>query len=107
MKRYGPSRYSGENPHQRQLYKRNWQGSRHGGIKTTTTVRELSYNNIVDMGSCVEYGVGITDPVHVLLNLRIMRCRNGIHIARCVYNEYEADSVSAFGGIVGLNRLRS
>ena len=57
MKRLWP-RY-GENPHQKAaFYKRNWQGSRHGGIKQLHG-KELSYNNIVDNGSCVEYGVGI------------------------------------------------
>ncbi len=55
-----------------------------GALKQLHTVKELSYNNIVDMEAAWNMVWEFTDPAACIIKHAIMRCRNGIHIARCV-----------------------
>lgn len=97
----------GENPHQKAaLYIQN-------NLKNTGSVanaqqlqgKQLSYNNIVDMDTALECVKMFSEPTCVIVkhdNPCGVASADNIHNA---YNQaYYADSTSAFGGIIALNR---
>jgi phosphoribosylaminoimidazolecarboxamide formyltransferase/IMP cyclohydrolase len=97
-----PLRY-GENPHQTASWiqfppeaGRNWEV--HQG-------KELSYTNLLDLDAALRIALEFTEPAGVVIK-HTNPC--GVAIAATLDAAYvrarEADSVSAFGGIVGLNR---
>ncbi|TVQ59325.1 MAG: bifunctional phosphoribosylaminoimidazolecarboxamide formyltransferase/IMP cyclohydrolase PurH [Spirulina sp. DLM2.Bin59] len=95
----------GENPHQ----KATWYKTDTTGWTTATQLqgKELSYNNLVDLEAArriiLEFYAG--DPAAAVLK-HTNPC--GVAIAPTLVEAYEqafnADSISAFGGIVALNR---
>ncbi|HSB73282.1 MAG TPA: bifunctional phosphoribosylaminoimidazolecarboxamide formyltransferase/IMP cyclohydrolase [Candidatus Methylomirabilis sp.] len=95
----------GENPHQRAAFYRD-QGGR-GGIVSARQLhgKELSYNNIVDLHAAWELVLEFDEPVVV-----IVKHTNPCGVAtapdlRSAYSRARAtDPVSAYGGIIGLNR---
>ena len=95
----------GENPHQRAALYRD-QGVR-GGIVSARQLhgKELSYNNIVDLHAAWELVLEFDEPVAV-----IVKHTNPCGVAtaadlRSAYSRARAtDPVSAYGGIIGLNR---
>ena len=97
-----PLRY-GENPHQKASWiqfppdsGRNWDV--HQG-------KELSYTNLLDLDAALRIALEFTEPAGVIIK-HTNPC--GVAIGPTLEAAYvrarEADSVSAFGGIVGLNR---
>ncbi|MBD8066507.1 bifunctional phosphoribosylaminoimidazolecarboxamide formyltransferase/IMP cyclohydrolase [Devosia sp. PTR5] len=98
----------GENPHQWAAFYTT--GEDRPGIATTQQVqgKTLSYNNINDTDAAFEL-VSEFDP-HVTAAVAIIKHANpcGVAIARDLVNAYRnalrTDPVSAFGGIVALNR---
>jgi len=95
----------GENPHQKAAFYKEI-GKAHGmGVLKQLHGKELSYNNIVDMEAAWNMVWEFTDPAACIIK-HTNPC--GAATAATLYdayvNAYEADSVSAFGGIVALNR---
>ncbi|MFH1282305.1 MAG: bifunctional phosphoribosylaminoimidazolecarboxamide formyltransferase/IMP cyclohydrolase [bacterium] len=105
LKKAATLRY-GENPHQRAtLYKIT--GGRNWGIVNAKQLhgKELSFNNYLDLDAAWETVSEFTEPACV-----IVKHNNpcGVAIAAKQLQAYkkalECDSISAFGGIVALNR---
>ncbi len=93
----------GENPHQRAAWalppgasRRPWEV--HQG-------KELSYTNLLDLDAAMRIALEFTEPAAVVIK-HTNPC--GVATGEAVDQAYvlarEADSLSAFGGIVGLNR---
>jgi len=95
----------GENPHQRAAFYRDL--DTRGGIASARQLqgKDLSYNNLLDLDAAWEMTQGFSDPV-----VAIVKHNNpcGVATASLLSEAYararEADPVSAFGGIIGLNR---
>ncbi len=96
----------GENPHQRAAFYA--EPSPVGpNLATTTTLhgKELSYNNLLDLDSALRLVRQFEEPAAVILkhnNPCGAATATGLDAAFEL--AYEGDPVSAFGGIVGLNR---
>ena len=96
----------GENPHQKAAFYRS-------GIPASGTVanakqlhgKELSYNNIVDVDAAWQLVNEFVQPAAVIIK-HTNRCGTAIGetLAEAYHRAYEADSVSAFGGIIAVNR---
>jgi phosphoribosylaminoimidazolecarboxamide formyltransferase/IMP cyclohydrolase len=105
-KRYG-LRY-GENPHQGGAFYRE-RGAALGSVATAaslgTGAKELSFNNLVDVEAAIEAVRDFEGPAAVVIK-HASPC--GLATASALVDAYraarEADSMSAFGGIVALNR---
>jgi phosphoribosylaminoimidazolecarboxamide formyltransferase/IMP cyclohydrolase len=121
-----PARQSlryGENPHQKAL----WYGSAEAGLGAALQLqgKELSYNNLLDLDAALatvrEFGYGEpagtgiapggpTDPAINLPAAVVVKHTNpcgvatGCGAAEALLRALDADRVSAFGGIVALNR---
>jgi len=113
----------GENPHQKAL----WYGSAEAGLGAARQLqgKELSYNNLLDLDAALatvrEFGYGEpagtgsapgepTDPAINLPAAVVVKHTNpcgvaaGADGAEALLRALDADRVSAFGGIVALNR---
>lgn len=101
--RFIPMRY-GENPHQKaafylnKLHQDNFKI--HGG-------KQISYNNILDAEVAFCAAQEFTDAIACAIIKHQTPCGVAIGTtqAEAFKRAYEADSLSAFGGIVGLNRI--
>ena len=98
-----PLRY-GENPHQtgrrgcrcRPRLAASWQV--HQG-------KELSYTNLLDLDAALRIALEFTEPAAVVIkHTNPCGVATGATIAEAYVRAREADPLSAFGGIVGLNR---
>jgi len=96
----------GENPHQKAAFYRDpmVQGA---GVGTARQLsgKELSYNNILDVNAALELVREFTEPAAVIVkhnNPCGVACRSTLDQAYRL--AYQADPVSAFGGIVAFNR---
>ena len=102
-----PLRY-GENPHQTGAFYRD-RGALPGSLARAESVgaggKELSFNNLVDLDAAVEAVREFDGPAAVIVK-HTNPC--GVAVAEDLAKAYrtarEADPVSAFGGIVALNR---
>ena len=100
-----PLRY-GENPHQSAAWYQT--GDTPTGWATASILqgKELSYNNLVDLEAAVRIVSEFTDTPAAVIIKHTNPC--GVALADSLseaYNKaFNADSVSAFGGIVALNR---
>ncbi len=96
----------GENPHQSAAFYKD-PSQKEPSISTTTQLqgKELSFNNIVDIDSALETVKEFEDPAAVVIK-HTNPC--GVCETSPLVKAYvaarEADPVSAFGGVVGLNR---
>ncbi len=94
----------GENPHQEAAFYR--LGTSQSGIPNLTQHhgKELSYNNIVDIESAWDIAKEFTEPAAVIIK-HTNPC--GVAISDTIFSAYrkahDADPVSAFGSIIGLN----
>ena len=94
----------GENPHQRAALYADGTGT---GIAGGTQLqgKELSYNNLVDLDACWELVSEFSEPAVIIVK-HTNPC--GAATAGTVLDAYkkalEADPVSAFGGVIGINR---
>lgn len=97
----------GENPHQKSaLYIQN-NLQNNGSVATAQQLqgKQLSYNNIVDMNTALECVKMFSDPTCVIVK-HDNPC--GVASSHNIYNAYNqaynADPISAFGGIIAFNR---
>lgn len=96
----------GENPHQQAAFYREpgYEGPGAGGARQLHG-KELSFNNIVDIEAAFNIVNEFTVPAAtVIKHTNPCGTGTGESLAAAYAKAYEADPVSAFGGIVGLNR---
>jgi phosphoribosylaminoimidazolecarboxamide formyltransferase/IMP cyclohydrolase len=97
----------GENPHQKAALYR-WQGPRgEGGVCGARQLqgKELSYNNIVDLESAWKVACEFPEPAAAIIkHTNPCGIALGTDIADAYARALDADPVSAFGGVIGLNR---
>jgi phosphoribosylaminoimidazolecarboxamide formyltransferase / IMP cyclohydrolase len=94
----------GENPHQKAaLYT---DGSEKGVANARQLQgKELSYNNIVDLDACWELVSEFDEPAVVIIkHTNPCGASTGATVAEAYRRALEADPVSAFGGVIGINR---
>jgi len=97
----------GENPHQKAAFYRD-RGFRGPGIAAAHQLqgKELSFNNILDLDAAFQLACDFTEPVAVVIK-HTNPC--GVAIADSLAEAYrlarETDPVSAFGSILGFNRI--
>jgi phosphoribosylaminoimidazolecarboxamide formyltransferase/IMP cyclohydrolase len=98
-----PLRY-GENPHQRAALYNDQSGTGVAGAQQLQG-KELSYNNLVDLDACWDL-VQEFDQTVVAIIKHTNPC--GTAIGKSVVEAYKlalaADPISAFGGVIGINR---
>jgi phosphoribosylaminoimidazolecarboxamide formyltransferase/IMP cyclohydrolase len=93
----------GENPHQQAaLY-----GRRGAGIAGAEQLhgKELSYNNLVDLDAAYQLAVEFTAPaVAIIKHTNPCGCAEQESLAEAYRKALECDPVSAYGGVIGINR---
>ena len=94
----------GENPHQRAaLYSR-----RHGAghrRREQWQGKELSFNNLVDLDACWELAQEFDEPAAIIVkHTNPCGAATGATILEAYQKALACDPVSAFGGVVGINR---
>jgi phosphoribosylaminoimidazolecarboxamide formyltransferase/IMP cyclohydrolase len=94
----------GENPHQSAaLYGR--AGSGVAGAKQLQG-RELSYNNLVDLDAAWQLACEFEKPAAAIIkHTNPCGCAEQETIAEAYRRAYECDPVSAYGGVISLNRI--
>lgn len=94
----------GENPHQKAALYTDGSGK---GVANARQLqgKELSYNNIVDLDACWEL-VSEFDETAVVIIKHTNPCgaSTGATVLEAYRRALEADPVSAFGGVIGINR---
>jgi phosphoribosylaminoimidazolecarboxamide formyltransferase/IMP cyclohydrolase len=97
-----PLRY-GENPHQQAaLY-----ASGKTGIAGADQLhgKELSFNNLVDLDACWQLVCEFSGPAAAIIkHTNPAGCAEQASLAEAYLKALECDPVSAFGGVIGLNR---
>ena len=93
----------GENPHQKgALYA---SGTLGFGSATIHQGKELSFTNLLDLDAAVRIALEFTEPAAVVIkHTNPCGVATGESAADAYLRAREADPLSAFGGIVGLNR---
>ena len=94
----------GENPHQKAaLYADNSNaGIAHG---RQLQGKELSYNNLVDLQACWDLAQEFDKPaVAIIKHTNPAGCSTADKLADAYRKALETDPVSAFGGVIGVNR---
>lgn len=97
----------GENPHQRASFYR-WGGRRPHGLAAMKQLqgKELSYNNIVDLEAAWNLVREFEHPACTIIkHTNPCGTAEADSLPEAFVKAYEADPVSAFGSIVGLNRV--
>jgi phosphoribosylaminoimidazolecarboxamide formyltransferase / IMP cyclohydrolase len=98
-----PLRY-GENPHQRAALYTDQSGL---GIAGATQLqgKELSFNNLVDLDACWELSQEFDEPAAIIVkHTNPCGAATGASILEAYQKALAADPVSAFGGVIGINR---
>src|ERR1700678_4245890 len=96
----------GENPHQKAALYTDGSGK---GVANARQLqgKELSYNNIVDLDACWElvgeFG-GEDAAVAIIKHTNPCGAATGATVLEAYRRALEADPVSAFGGVIGINR---
>jgi phosphoribosylaminoimidazolecarboxamide formyltransferase / IMP cyclohydrolase len=94
----------GENPHQRAaLYA---DGSERGIAGATQLQgKELSFNNLVDLDACWELAQEFEEPAVIIVkHTNPCGAATGVTILDAYQKALASDPVSAFGGVIGINR---
>ncbi len=94
----------GENPHQKAALYVDNSGL---GIANGRQLqgKELSYNNIVDLEACWELAQEFDQPaVAIIKHTNPAGCATGKTLVEAYKKALECDPVSAFGGVIGVNR---
>ncbi len=94
----------GENPHQRAAMYSDGSGT---GVANARQVqgKELSYNNIVDLQAAWDLAQEFEEPVCAIIkHTNPCGTANGRTLAEAYKRALECDPVSAFGGVIGVNR---
>jgi phosphoribosylaminoimidazolecarboxamide formyltransferase/IMP cyclohydrolase len=101
----------GENPHQQAALYVDGSGRGVAAAKQLQG-KELSYNNIVDLDACWELvgefspasGQASDDAVAIIKHTNPCGAATGATVLEAYRRAIEADPVSAFGGVIGINR---
>jgi len=94
----------GENPHQKAAMYSDGSGT---GVANARQVqgKELSYNNIVDLQAAWDLAQEFEEPVCAIIkHTNPCGTATGTTLAEAYKRALECDPVSAFGGVVGVNR---
>ena len=94
----------GENPHQRAALYSDGSGR---GVAAGQQLqgKELSYNNIVDLDACWELAHEFDEPACAIIkHTNPAGCATGKNLTEAYKKSLECDPVSAFGGVIGVNR---
>ena len=94
----------GENPHQRAALYKDGSGTGIAGAEQLQG-KELSYNNIVDLDACWELAQEFDEPmVAIIKHTNPCGAATGEDVLEAYRKALVADPVSAFGGVIGVNR---
>ena len=97
----------GENPHQRAALYIDGSGRGVAAAKQLQG-KELSYNNIVDLDACwelvSEFDAAKDAAVAIIKHTNPCGAATGASVVEAYKRALEADPVSAFGGVIGINR---
>ena len=94
----------GENPHQKAAMYSDGSGA---GVANCRQIqgKELSYNNIVDLQAAWELAQEFDEPVCAIIkHTNPCGTATGKNLAEAYRKALECDPVSAFGGVIGVNR---
>jgi phosphoribosylaminoimidazolecarboxamide formyltransferase/IMP cyclohydrolase len=94
----------GENPHQKAALYTDGSGK---GVANARQLqgKELSYNNIVDLDACWELVSEFDEPAVVIIkHTNPCGASTGATVVEAYRRALESDPVSAFGGVIGINR---
>ncbi len=98
-----PLRY-GENPHQAAALYSDGSGTGVAGARQLQG-KELSYNNLVDLDACWALAQEFTEPaVAIIKHTNPSGAATGASLLEAYTKALAADPVSAFGGVIGVNR---
>jgi phosphoribosylaminoimidazolecarboxamide formyltransferase/IMP cyclohydrolase len=100
-----PLRY-GENPHQRAALYSDGSGAGVAGAKQLQG-KELSFNNLVDLEACWELAQEFdsgTPGVAIIKHTNPCGAATGTTVLEAYQKALAADPISAFGGVIGVNR---
>ncbi|MGA3371344.1 MAG: bifunctional phosphoribosylaminoimidazolecarboxamide formyltransferase/IMP cyclohydrolase [Terracidiphilus sp.] len=94
----------GENPHQRAALYSDGSGLGIAGARQLQG-KELSFNNIVDLDACWELAQEFDEPAVVIVkHTNPCGAATGATILEAYNKALACDPVSAFGGVIGINR---
>ncbi|HEY4008742.1 MAG TPA: bifunctional phosphoribosylaminoimidazolecarboxamide formyltransferase/IMP cyclohydrolase [Acidobacteriaceae bacterium] len=97
----------GENPHQRAAVYVDGTGKGIAGAEQLGG-KELSYNNLVDLDACwalaTEFDAAGAATVAIIKHTNPCGVAQGASVLEAYKRALEADPVSAFGGVIGINR---
>jgi phosphoribosylaminoimidazolecarboxamide formyltransferase / IMP cyclohydrolase len=94
----------GENPHQRAALYSDGSGLGIAGANQLQG-KELSYNNLVDLDACWELAQEFEEPAAIIVkHTNPCGAATGHSIVEAYKKALECDPVSAFGGVIGINR---
>jgi phosphoribosylaminoimidazolecarboxamide formyltransferase / IMP cyclohydrolase len=94
----------GENPHQRAALYADGSGTGIAGAEQLQG-KELSYNNLVDLDACWELTQEFEEPmVAIIKHTNPCGAATGADVREAYKKALAADPVSAFGGVIGVNR---
>jgi phosphoribosylaminoimidazolecarboxamide formyltransferase/IMP cyclohydrolase len=97
----------GENPHQKAALYIDGSGK---GVAAAEQLqgKELSYNNLVDLDACwelvSEFDAAAEAAVAIIKHTNPCGASTGANVLEAYKRALEADPVSAFGGVIGVNR---
>jgi phosphoribosylaminoimidazolecarboxamide formyltransferase/IMP cyclohydrolase len=94
----------GENPHQRAALYSDGTGLGVAGA-TQLQGKELSFNNLVDLDACWELAQEFEEPAVIIVkHTNPCGAATGASVLEAYQKALAADPVSAFGGVIGINR---
>jgi phosphoribosylaminoimidazolecarboxamide formyltransferase/IMP cyclohydrolase len=94
----------GENPHQRAALYSDGSGLGVAGA-TQFQGKELSFNNLVDLDACWELVQEFSEPAVIIVkHTNPCGAATGATILEAYKKALAADPISAFGGVIGINR---
>ncbi|MBF0570096.1 MAG: bifunctional phosphoribosylaminoimidazolecarboxamide formyltransferase/IMP cyclohydrolase [Candidatus Omnitrophica bacterium] len=96
----------GENPHQPAAFYRDADAVKALARMKQLHGKELSFNNILDLASAVDIAYSFAEPAAVIIkhNNPCGVAQDAV-LAKAYVNAWSCDKLSAFGGIIGLNRV--
>jgi phosphoribosylaminoimidazolecarboxamide formyltransferase/IMP cyclohydrolase len=94
----------GENPHQRAALYADGSGLGVAGARQLQG-KELSFNNIVDLDACWELAQEFVEPAVIIVkHTNPCGAATGVRILEAYAKALACDPVSAYGGVIGINR---
>ena len=94
----------GENPHQRAALYADGSGLGVAGARQLQG-KELSFNNLVDLDACWELVKEFDEPAVIIVkHTNPCGAATGATVLEAYKKALESDPVSAFGGVIGINR---